>query len=601
MPATQAVQMLGDYVVGEHLGDGGFSFVKLGIHKDTKERVALKMLRKDKLSVSDASVKKQVEREITAMAKIQHKNVIRLKTVDWDAKYERANGTKIDVILVVLELATGGELFEFLAFTGCFEEAIARTYFHQLINGLAYCHSQGVAHRDLKPENLLLDGQFQLKLADFGFSNVFAAGTGQLPPGDPAADGAAAAAAAAAAVAAASKIMYTECGTPGYMAPEMINNKKGYDPCLSDIWACGVILFIMLAGFPPFQKPAMSDWWFAKLATGKHALFWQAHSRSAYFSDSTKDFINKILNPDPTKRLTIADIRKHPWFTGASISDAALTAELTRRKQDVDEAKNRQRLEKKTQEAQSAGSTDGSLESETVRALGDALPASHPAMGYGVAAFPRPGAGAALFQSQSPFGSSSPFDFGAVESQDATSPSADGKDAAAGSGSGAGTSVPPAFSADEHVTCYTRFDSTAKPAYLLARVSAVLEAMNARISTQPAQWSLRATVMTGSGNVSISAQIFADPTDAATSVVLFRRRQGDSMQYRSIYQDLRTQLLDLVAQKKTGAAAASASVAGAKPDVAAAASAVIATAKATIAAAAPAPAPAPAAKPVASA
>ncbi len=79
----------------------------MGVHKDTKERVALKMLRKDKLSVSDASIKKQVEREIAAMTKIQHKNVIRLKSVDWDAKYERANGSKIDVILVVLELATG--------------------------------------------------------------------------------------------------------------------------------------------------------------------------------------------------------------------------------------------------------------------------------------------------------------------------------------------------------------------------------------------------------------------------------------------------------------------------------------------------------------
>ncbi len=81
--------------------------VKMGIHKETKERVALKMLRKDKLTLSDESIKKQVEREITAMTKIQHKNVIRLKFVDWEAKFERANGTKVDVVLVVLELATG--------------------------------------------------------------------------------------------------------------------------------------------------------------------------------------------------------------------------------------------------------------------------------------------------------------------------------------------------------------------------------------------------------------------------------------------------------------------------------------------------------------
>ena len=86
------------------------------------------------------------------MQKINHQNVIRLKDVNWDCTYEKKNGTKIQVILVVLELATGGELFDFLAFTGPFEETIARAYFHQLIAGIAHCHSAGYAHRDIKPE-----------------------------------------------------------------------------------------------------------------------------------------------------------------------------------------------------------------------------------------------------------------------------------------------------------------------------------------------------------------------------------------------------------------------------------------------------------------
>lgn len=233
--------------------------VKLGLVDGTNEKVALKILKKDKLNLS-SSTRRQVvstthlrpfllptltlqEREIAAMTKIQHQNVIRLKEVDWDAVYTKKNGKKSDVILVVLELATGarfsqccifschtcvperscwcvvaaasagGELFEFLSFTGCFEEAIARTYFHQLIAGVGYCHSKGVVHRDLKPENLLLDSNFVLKvravgvdvpalltypccvgvwlqLADFGFSNIFTSGD---------------------------KTMYTECGTPGYM------------------------------------------------------------------------------------------------------------------------------------------------------------------------------------------------------------------------------------------------------------------------------------------------------------------------------------------------------------------------------------------------
>jgi serine/threonine protein kinase len=241
--------------------------------------------------------------------------------VDWDAVYEKKNGEKIDVILVVLELADGGELFEFLSFTGCFEEAIARTYFHELISGVSYCHVKGVAHRDLKPENLLMDANFVLKIADFGFSNVFS-------------------------LSSANKLMMTECGTPGYMAPEMFTG-KGYDATLADIWACGVVLFIMLAGFPPFARPNNNDWWFNKLSTGRHNLFWQAHSRSAYFSETTKDIINKILQPDPAKRISLADIKKHQWFEGTTISEKALEAELNRRKTEVDERKQRAKNEKK--------------------------------------------------------------------------------------------------------------------------------------------------------------------------------------------------------------------------------------------------------------
>jgi serine/threonine protein kinase len=125
-----------------------------------------------------------------------------------DATYVKKNGQKLEVILVVLELATGGELFDFLAFTGNFEESMARTYFHQLINGVGYCHSKGIAHRDLKPENLLLSSNFTLKLADFGFSNAFSN---------------------------TERTMYTECGTPGYMAPEVFT-RQGYDGIGADIW-----------------------------------------------------------------------------------------------------------------------------------------------------------------------------------------------------------------------------------------------------------------------------------------------------------------------------------------------------------------------------
>ena len=242
------VRKMGPWIVGETLGEGGFSKVRVGTHEVTGQKVALKLLKTDALKLS-ASVRKQVEAEVAVLSELKHSNVLRLVAVDWEAKYTKRNGTVVPVILVVLELITGGELFEFLSSTGCFEEATARSYFHQLVAGVAHCHSHGIVHRDLKPENLLLDGSnFALKLADFGFAARMEAATGGL--------------------------LYTNCGTPTYMAPEMFVRGRGYAPMPCDVWAMGVILFIMLAGFPPFQQPSASDWWFQKLVQGKYSLFW---------------------------------------------------------------------------------------------------------------------------------------------------------------------------------------------------------------------------------------------------------------------------------------------------------------------------------------
>jgi len=250
---------------------------------------------------------------------LQHPNILRMHEADWNARYPKADGEFQDVLLVVLELAGGGELFDFLSFTGCFDERIARTYFHQLMSGLKECHSQGIAHRDLKPENLLLNNDFVLKLADFGFAHFQGA--------------------------AASHVMKTECGTKGYMAPEVLGG-KAYDES-ADIFAAGVILFIMLAGFPPFQVATKQDWWFNKLMSDKHSLFWKAHERSAYFSDSAKDLINKILAPDASKRITIEQMEEHDWFKGPILSAEELREDLSARKEEVDRAKRREKANKK--------------------------------------------------------------------------------------------------------------------------------------------------------------------------------------------------------------------------------------------------------------
>lgn len=480
---------LGPYIIKQTLGEGGFSKVKLGVHEKTGEKVALKMLKnKSKLT---KPVRKQVEREIGAMTKIDHANVLRMKEVDWDCTYTKKNGKQQNIILVVLELATGGELFEFLSYTGFFEESIARTYFHQLMSGVECCHSEGVVHRDLKPENLLLDDQFTLKIADFGFSNI---------------------------VCSAHKLMFTECGTPGYMAPEMIRNPKGYDGMKADIWACGVILFIMLAGFPPFQKPDLSDWWFNKLVNGKHALFWQAHSRSAYFSDQTKDFLNKILNPDPEKRISIADMKKHPWWKGTTITNVALVSELQRRKNTVDTVKSKEK-EKKKKEKEKESALDGRGE---VRALGDSLsteddlPATPPTFKfkhqvYTIAAEP-------AFTGELSFGD----DESTTETKE---------------------KKPEVF--DDTITRYTRFNSATSASKIVDRLGEVLKTLGLKSSSRD-NFKLKVE----SSDVSFMVQVFMDSKIEDQHVVDFRKIKGSSAEFRSLYQEIRAYLADIVLQPK---------------------------------------------------
>jgi len=315
---TVAPREIGNYVLGDTLGEGGFARVKLGTNKLTGEKVALKVLAKKNLDTSSTEFK-QVKREIDALTILQHPNILRMYEADWNARYPKADGEFQDVLLIVLELAGGGELFDFLSYTGAFDERIARTYFQQLVNGLKECHSQGIAHRDLKPENLLLNSEFVLKLADFGFAHFQGSNV--------------------------SHVMKTECGTKGYMAPEVLSGKS-YDES-ADLFAAGVILFIMLAGFPPFQIANKTDWWFNKLMSDKHSLFWKAHERTAYFSDAAKDLINKILSPDPSKRITIEQIEGHDWFKGPVLSAEELREDLSTRKVQVDANKSREKANKK--------------------------------------------------------------------------------------------------------------------------------------------------------------------------------------------------------------------------------------------------------------
>ncbi|XP_022885336.1 CBL-interacting protein kinase 23-like [Olea europaea var. sylvestris] len=209
---------IGRYKLGRTLGEGSFVKVKFARNVETNENVAIKILNKEK--VLKHKMIGQIKREISAMKLIRHPNVIRM--------YEAmANKMKI---YIVMEFVTGGELFDKIvsqATKGGLKEDEARKYFQQLINAVDYCHSRGVGHRDLKPENLLLAANGVLKVSDFGLSAL---------PQQAREDG----------------LLHTTFGTPSYVAPEVINN-KGYNGAKADLWSCGVILFVLMAGYLPFE------------------------------------------------------------------------------------------------------------------------------------------------------------------------------------------------------------------------------------------------------------------------------------------------------------------------------------------------------------
>ncbi|MQL68863.1 hypothetical protein Taro_001158 [Colocasia esculenta] len=205
-------------------------------------------------------------------------------------------------IYIVLEFVEGGELFDKIAKHGKLREDEARGYFQQLINAVDYCHSRGVYHRDLKLENLLLDSYGVLKVSDFGLS----AFSPQLHE-----DG----------------LLHTACGTPNYVAPEVLTD-KGYDGAKADIWSCGVILFVLMAGFLPFDNPNTMKLYkklstfilspkfpdFIKNISIDVQILKADFTCPSWFSSGAKKLIKQILNPNPLSRITIPQLLEDEWF-----------------------------------------------------------------------------------------------------------------------------------------------------------------------------------------------------------------------------------------------------------------------------------------------
>jgi len=282
------MRSIGRWYIGETLGKGGYSWVKKGYDKKTGKCVALKFMAKAESSWADEQTK-QVITEIESLKQIRHEHVMKLYAYNLNAKYPtKQNKEKIECILLVLEYAPGGELFDILYYTAALDEVLGRTYFRQTILGLEACHNAGIAHRDLKPQNLLLDSKFNLKITDFGLSKVFESDADSI-------------------------MKTTYVGTRGYQAPELLLNQPYDLSC--DIFSAGVVLFILLTGYPPFEQAQKKDRWFSPLTVGDYGKFWKLHRGCNIHNDEkAKDLIQRMLEFDPKKRITISDIKKHEWF-----------------------------------------------------------------------------------------------------------------------------------------------------------------------------------------------------------------------------------------------------------------------------------------------
>ncbi|XP_031281902.1 CBL-interacting serine/threonine-protein kinase 20 [Pistacia vera] len=259
--------LMNRYELGRLLGQGTFAKVYHARNLKTGESVAIKIIDKEK--ILKVGLIDQIKREISIMHLVRHPNIVQLYEV-------MASKTKI---YFAMEYVRGGELFNKVA-KGRLKEDVARKYFQQLIGAVEFCHSRGVYHRDLKPENLLLDENGDLKISDFGLSALLDSRRQ---------DG----------------LLHTSCGTPAYVSPEVIN-KKGYDGEKADIWSCGVVLYVLLAGYLPFYDSNLMEM-YKKITRGEF-------KRPNWIPPEVRKLLSRILDPNPKTRITMDKLMDNTWF-----------------------------------------------------------------------------------------------------------------------------------------------------------------------------------------------------------------------------------------------------------------------------------------------
>jgi len=285
------------YELRSGLGRGAFSVVLLGVNKATGGHYAVKVINKKDLG---KDYEKNLKMEVDILKKVNHPNIIALKEL-FDTP---------DKLYLVMELVTGGELFDKIVEKGSYTESEASQLVRKIVSAVEYLHNLNIVHRDLKPENLLLkraDNDLEIAIADFGLSKI----VGQ------------------------QMMMQTACGTPSYVAPEVLN-ASGYGNEV-DMWSIGVITYILLCGFPPFYGDTVPEI-FEQIMEANFDYpdeYWGSVSKEA------KDFINKLLVVESDKRLSANEALKHPWLSSstahgtAKLNTAHKLKELTTERQNT--------------------------------------------------------------------------------------------------------------------------------------------------------------------------------------------------------------------------------------------------------------------------
>ncbi|KAJ5068205.1 serine/threonine-protein kinase fhke-related [Anaeramoeba ignava] len=290
--------ILEHYEIKQQLGVGKFAIVRLGIKRETGEKFAVKIIDKKKCfnEQSARSGRDKMMDEVNVLKRIKHENIVCITEI-----YNTDN-----YIFLVLELCTGGELFDKIIAKGKYTEEESRQVTKQILSVVKYLHNQNIAHRDLKPENILLvsqDDDTNIKVADFGLSRFFSD----------------------------SDKLVTFAGTPQYLAPEVIRsaNRDGYGKAC-DMWSVGVILYILITGYMPFASE------------NQNQLLNQILNGEVEFPDSifqgvtlaARNLIRRCLTVDPEKRITAEEALQHPWILGKSqeIKDEFQNVEIHKKK-----------------------------------------------------------------------------------------------------------------------------------------------------------------------------------------------------------------------------------------------------------------------------